>query len=86
MQNILNFGKKLITSHKFTAGTALIAEMTETMHVVIALDPSGWVINSRNFAFTESCKKEVLKECRAYYNFVKDCLCKKQLNLLEEAD
>ncbi len=86
MQEILSFGKKTIASHKYTAGVAMIAEMTDTMYAVMAFDKNGWVITSRNFAFTENCKKDVMKECRSFYNFIKDCLSKKELSSIEDWD
>lgn len=86
MQELITFGKRVVSSHRFSAGTALIAEMTDTMYVVLATDPNGWILTSRNFAFTESCKKAVLKACRSHYNYVKNCLARKKPELLDELD
>ena len=83
MQEIFSFGRKIVSSHKYSSGTSAILEMTETMYAVVVFDNKGWLLTSRNFPFTESCKKEVLKECKTFYKFTKDCLSKKTLDLLE---
>lgn len=80
-------GKKVIDSHKYSKGKVAIVEMSDTMYAVVVADEKETVIASRNFPFTENCKKEILKSCRSYYKFAKDCCCKKQLELLfEDAD
>lgn len=84
MQELLNFGKKIINTKKFTSGVAAIIEMTDSMWVVVVADNKNWIIASKNFTFTKGCKTKVQKNCKTYYNYCKDCLAKKQLQLLEE--
>lgn len=84
MRNAIIPGKKTLTGRQYSIGVCGIVELTDTMYAVVALDINKQIIFSRNFMYTQDCKKEILKDCRKTYNNVKDILAKKQLNLLED--
>lgn len=77
-------GKKVISSRNYKAGNVSLIQLTDTMYVVVAANAAEEVIFSRNFTFTETCKKEVLRSCKACYNFVRDCVAKKDFDKLSE--
>jgi hypothetical protein len=86
MQSILTFGKRLVQSREFSNGTVAVVEMTDNMWAVLASNKDNEILISRNFTFTDDCKKPVMQECRQFYNFIKDCFIKKQLQSLEDID
>lgn len=86
MKDVLTFGRGVVSSHKYSVGVASIVEMTENMYAVLATDKDGWLLYSRNFAFTDNCKKEVMKDCRRLYNSVRAHMSKKRLDLLDTLD
>ena len=67
-------------------GSVAMVELTETMYAVIVADNQGWLILSKNFPFTKNCKKEAFKSCKSFYNYAKECVCKRKLELLEEPE
>lgn len=84
MQTIINFGKKVISLKSFSDGVVAIIELTNNMWAVVVADKENWIVASKNFTFTRGCKTKVQKNCRHYYKYCKDCLARKQIQLIEE--
>ena len=80
-------GKKTLKFRELAKDSIALVELTDTMYAVVVADANKNIVASRNFAFTEDCKKEVMKSCRAYYRLACDCVTKQKIDiLLEDTD
>lgn len=77
---------RIITSKKYTIGTAYISDLTNNMWAVTVLDKDNIIISSRSFAFSEKTEKKVWDECRNYYKKVKECLAQKKIELIDNLE
>lgn len=75
---------RVISKKKCSSGaTVYVSDLTNDMWAVIVLDADSIIIHSRSFAYSKETEKKVWDSCRHYYKIVKDCVSKRQLEMLD---
>lgn len=80
-------GNDILLSKKYTAGTVYMLKMQGVDIVtVIAFGKDKVPLCARSFCYTESLKKEIMKQSRHYFKQVQECLYQRKLEQIEELD
>ena len=73
---------KIIKSCEYSTGSVYVADMKNNMWAVVAVNDNN-IIASRSFAYTDTTKKIVWKSCNKYYNEMKKCFFKQNLDMIQ---
>lgn len=77
---------RIITSRKFANITVYVSDLTNQMWAVTVVVDGRMIVHSRSFTYTKSTEDIVWKQCREYYNKVKKCVGKKELDCLDNLE
>lgn len=77
---------KVIKSCDYSTGSVYVSDMKNNMWTVVAINTKDEIVASRGFAYTDTTKKVVWKSCNKYYNEVKKCFLKQNLEMIDHLE